>query len=408
MKKLRLGVIGLSGRGFSMMKGCISFVDSIEMTAVCDLYQDRVERAAEFLREKNGKEPFCTQDYRELLKRDDVDAIYIATAWESHIEISIAALRAGKAVGCEVGGAYSINDCYELVKAYEETGTPFMLMENCCYDKQELLATAMARAGKFGTLVHAEGAYAHDLRGEISNGNIKRHYRLRNYTNRNCDNYPTHDLGPIAKVLNINRGNQFLSLVSMSSKACGLEEYIEENKLYENDPTLKGRKFAQGDVVTTVIKCQNGETIILSLDTTLPRLYDRKFTLRGTKGMYSMTTQSVFLDGMNESAPDPRSAASNFEEEFLHPLWKNITPEQIERGHGGMDGFMFNAFADAILNGKEMPIDVYDAASWMCISCLSEQSIAKGGAPVAISDFTNGKWLLREPKDVLDLPKGNG
>lgn len=407
MKKLKLAVIGLGQRGFYTMRDCTLLFDNIEITAVCDLYEDRVERAINLADEKGKPKPFGTTDYKEILKRDDVEAVYIATAWESHISIAIDALRAGKITACEVGGAYSLNECYELVRAYEETKTPFMLMENCCYDKIELLGTAMTRAGKFGTIVHCDGSYSHDLRKEIAEGNIIRHYRLRNYTLRNCDNYPTHDLGPIAKVLNINRGNRMVSLVSMASKAVGLEEYIEEKKYYEKDPTLKGRKFAQGDVVTTIIKCQNGETITLTLDTTLPRNYDRTFTLKGTKGQISMTTNNVFLDGMPEWGPKAYNNLSEYEKEFLHPMWLNITEEDKKRGHGGMDGFMWEAFVDAALNGKEMPIDVYDAAAWMCISCLSAQSIEAGGAVQAIPDFTDGKWILREPKDVLELPKGN-
>ena len=408
MKKLKLAVIGLGQRGFFTMRDCTLYFDNIDITVVCDLYQDRVDRAIELSKEKTGRTPYGTRDYKEVLKRDDVDAVYVATSWESHIMIAIDSLRAGKITACEVGGAYSLEECFELVRTYEETKTPFMLMENACYSRIELLGTAMARAGKFGTIVHCDGSYSHDLREEISEGNIIRHYRLRNYTNRNCDNYPTHDLGPIAKLLNINRGNRMISLVSMASKACGLEEYIEEKKLYEKDPTLKGRKFKQGDVITTIIKCENGETITLTLDTTLPRRYDRTFTVKGTKGMISMTTRNIFLDGMDEARPEKLDNLADYEQEFLHPVWLNITEEDKKRGHGGIDGIMFEEFVKAALNGTEMPIDVYDAASWMCISCLTAQSIAAGGLVQSIPDFTNGKWLLREPKDVLDLPKGNG
>ena len=407
MRKLKLAVIGLGQRGYFTMRDCTLLLDSIEIVAVCDLYEDRVERAIELSKEKTGRTPYGTTDFREILKREDVEAVYISTSWESHIKIAIESLRAGKITACEVGGAYSINECYELIRAYEETKTPFMFMENACFSRIELLGTAMARAGKFGTIVHCDGSYSHDLREEISEGNIIRHYRLRNYTKRNCDNYPTHDLGPIAKLLNINRGNRMVSLVSMASKSCGLEEYIKEKKLYEKDPTLKDRRFAQGDVITTMIKCHNGETITLTLDTTLPRRYDRTFTVKGTKGMISMTTRNIFLDGMSEKRPEKLDNLADFEEEFLHPVWLNMTEEDKKSGHGGIDGIMFSTFVDAAINGKEMPIDVYDAAAWMCISALSEQSIAGGGTLQFIPDFTDGEWLLREPKDVLDLPKGN-
>ncbi len=413
MKKIKFGIIGLGHRGYSMLKDNIIHFDEFEFVALCDLYQDRMDNAEALIRERrpNAPEILKCDDYKKVIHSKNLDVVYVSSAWESHIEIAIYALRAGVAVICEVGGAYSIEECFELVKAYEETGTPFMLAENCCYDKSELLATAMARAGKFGKIVHCSGAYAHDLRNEITSGNIIRHYRLRNYTLRNCDNYPTHELGPIAKLLNINRGNRLVSLVSMASSAHGLDEYINKNKLWEKDPSLKDRKFAQGDIVTTIIKCANGETITLTLDTTLPRSYDRAFTIRGTEGYYTMSTNSVYFDGMPElwdpvqQVKDTLDNAKEYEAEFLPDVWKNITEEDKKRGHGGMDGILFKKFIKNFTEGNSMDIDVYDAAAWMCISCLSEKSIAEGGTVQQIPDFTSGKWIIREPKDVIDFSK---
>lgn len=413
MKKINFGIIGLGHRGYTMLEANLIHFDEFEFTALCDVYEDRIEKAEKLILEKrpeNG-EILKSTDYKKILKSKKLDVVYVSSAWESHIEIAIAALRAKIAVVCEVGGAYSLEECFALVRAYEETGTPFMFAENCCYNKSELLATSMARAGKFGKIVHCAGAYAHDLREEISYGNINRHYRLRNYTLRNCDNYPTHELGPIAKLLNINRGNKMVSLVSMASGAHGLEAYINKNKLWEKDPTLKDRKFKQGDIVTTIIKCAGGETITLTLDTTLPRSYDREFTIRGTEGYYSMTTNSVYFDGMPElwdpvqHVRDTIDNAKEYEADFLPDVWKNMTKEDIERGHGGMDGILFKKFIKNYTEGKPMDIDVYDAAAWMCISCLTEKSIAEGGAVQEIPDFTNGKWIIREPKDVFEFKK---
>ena len=413
MNRIKFGIIGLGHRGFSMLRDNLVHFDELEFVALCDVYEDRIEDAEKVIRENRPDAPeiFKSTDYKTIFKTQKLDAVYVSSAWESHIEVAIAALRAGIAVACEVGGAYTLEECFALVRAYEETGTPFMFAENCCYDKSELLATAMARAGKFGTIVHCSGAYAHDLRKEITHGNVNRHYRLRNYTNRNCDNYPTHDLGPIAKLLNINRGNRLVSLVSMASSAHGLEDYVKKNELEKIDPTLKDRRFKQGDIVTTIIKCAQGETITLTLDTTLPRSYDRAFTVRGTNGYYSMTTNSVYFDGMPElwspveHIKQTIDNAKEYEEEFLAAEWKNITEEDKKRGHGGMDGILFKKFIKNLQNGTPMDIDVYDAASWMCISCLSEKSIAEGGATQEIPDFTCGKWLIREPKDVVDFSK---
>lgn len=409
--KVRFGVIGVGARGYSMITDVILTFDDADVTAVCDLYSDRSERAASTVAEKRGHPVFATTDYREVLKRDDVDVIYVATYWETHIEVGIAAMEAGKTVGIEVGGAYTVEQLYKLVDTYERTGTPFMFMENCCFGEGELLATSMARAGKFGKIVHCKGAYAHDLRGEIANGNINRHYRLRNYMSRNCDNYPTHDLGPIAKLLNINRGNKMLTLVSVASRSDGLRQYIDENKLYEQDEALKNAEFKQGDIINTIITCAGGETILLTLDTTLPRYYTRDFTVRGTKGFYEQTPNIVLLDrGVDpchnsvKYYRDELDNAKEYYSEYLPAEWTDISDETKQLGHGGMDHILIRKFMDCFLNNEEMPIDVYDAASWMVITALSEKSISEGGAPQFIPDFTRGQWTMRKPKDVLKLP----
>lgn len=273
-----------------------------------------------------------------------------------------------------------------------------MMLENCCYGKRELMCLNMAQQGFFGQIVHMDGAYCHDLRGEISDGNIIRHYRLRNYINRNCENYPTHEIGPIARVLGINHGNRFLSVSSFSSKAAGLEQYIKDRP--EKYPDLQEQRFSQGDVVTTVLTCAGGQTVRLTLETTVPRFYTRQFSVHGTKGSYFEDNDSIFEDGNEAHLKDelrwkPQwGNAEQYEEKYLHPLWVEYIATGIKRGHGGMDWLVLTDFADSLLAGKPMPIDVYDMATWMAITALSEQSIAQGGAPVAFPDFTNGNWVL--------------
>ena len=409
MAKIRFGVVGYGQRGDGMTRGILLKFDEIEVVAVCDEYQDRTDKAKADVIAACGKEPYATTDYRELLARPEVDAVYVATSWETHIEVAIEAMKQGKAVALEVGGAYSIDELNELVRTWEQTRVPFMLMENCCYNKSELLATSAARHGLLGTIVHCDGSYRHDLRGEISQGNIIRHYRLRNYMLRNAENYPTHELGPIAKLLNINRGNRMLSLVSVASKSCGLEEYIANNEeLLEKDPSLRGVKFKQGDIVDTIITCAGGETITLTLDTTLPKYYSREFTVRGTKGLANQEAEMIAIEGecnIHEFWENCKNTEKY--SDYLADVWKNITPEQIDAGHGGMDYIEFVEFFKALRAGGEMPIDVYDAAAWMCITAISEASIAAGGHPQAIPDFTEGKWLLREARDVIELPNPN-
>jgi hypothetical protein len=284
-------------------------------------------------------------------------------------------------------------------------------MENCCFDRFELLCTSLVRAGKFGKVMYCHGAYAHELRNEILGGTVNRHYRLQNYRLRNCENYPTHELGPIAKILGINRGNKMLTLSSVATKPIGLE--LATNSSLNPDPSLKGEKFSQGDIVLTTITCAGGEVITMRLDTTLPRTYSREFTVRGTFGFATQDSNQIRFesDGSMHEIFDPAQitkaymdSAENYKE-YLPDIWKNITDKELELGHGGMDYLEFKAFFKAILNGEEMPIDVYDAAAWMAITPLSELSIAQGGAIQAIPDFTRGQWLYRPIKDVTQFPK---
>lgn len=398
MKNLKVGIIGLGNRGYWLMKDVILLMPGIKVTAVCDVYEDRNEKAAALTEELCGHRPALETDYKKLIARDDVDIVVITCAWEGHVQIAIEAMEAGKAVGMEVGGAYSIKQCWDLVDTYEKTKTPFMFLENCCYGRRELMALNMVQQGLFGDVVHCRGAYMHDLREEVSKGEENRHYRLRNYIHRNCENYPTHELGPIAKILQINHGNRMLSLTSMSSKASGLHEYIKD-RMPDNN-TLSHTTFAQGDVVNTMIKCAGGETILLTLNTTLPRFYSRDFTVCGTKGMYEEENDSVYLDKKYTLEEEMEwkkfwGNAKEYEEEYDHPIWKKFLNDGVHGGHGGMDWLVFEAFFDSIRNNTLCPIDVYDAASWMCITALSEESIALGGQPVAVPDFTNGAWTSR-------------
>ena len=406
MRQINFAVIGCGQRGQSMGY-LLSTIPDVYISAVCDPYKDKAEKLAESIKETHGYMPEIYTDSSKVLDAE-VDAVMISTAWEHHVPLAIAAMKKGLITLMEVGGAYSVQDCYDLVSTYEETQTPIMFLENCCYNKSELLATALVRNGLLGELVHCEGAYAHDCRDEIANGNRYRHYRLRNYLTRNAENYPTHELGPIAKILGINRGNRMMTLVSIASKAAGLEEFI--NSRDDVDESVKGKRFKQGDIVNTIITCANGETISLRLDTTLPRHYSRNLTVRGTKGLYEQDTNMVFFDGDKETFDtlkhyiDNINNAEKLEEKYLCEEWKKITPEDIEAGHGGMDAIMLNDIVRRIQKGDEFPIDVYDAASWMVITALSEASIASGGAVQQIPDFTRGEWIQRKNIDVLELP----
>lgn len=394
MKKVKVAFVGLGGRGKGLLQLVLEHMPIAQVSAVCDLYEDRVTEARQMVTEKQGSTPFATQDFRVLLERDDVDCIVSPSSWGAHSQIALECMRAGKPVGVEVGGAHSVEECFELVRTYEQTKTPVMLLENCCYGQEELTVLNMIKKGAFGEIVHCEGGYRHDLRDEVALGHVNRHYRLDQYLNRNGELYPTHELGPIAKYLNINRGNRMLTLTSMASKSAGIREWIRTRRGedFENAQAF----FAQGDVVTTCIKCAHGQTIVLTHDTSLPRPYSRANLVQGTKGIWSEEKHGIYLDGSAESYEWGESYRdiSEYYDAYLHPLWKNY---DAVGGHGGIDYLVLQAFFEAVRDHTPMPIDVYDMAAWMSITPLSEQSVAMGSMPVAIPDFTNGRWCRREP-----------
>lgn len=398
MKEIKIGFVGLGCRGSVLLKDVV-LAQGERVTAVCDVYEDRVKSAAKAVTDAGQPAPKEYLDYNELIADGEVNTVIIATSWEYHIPIAIAAMRAGKAAATEVGGAYSVNECYELVRAYEETKTPFMFLENCCFGRREMMVKNMVEQGLFGKIVHCSGGYMHDLRNEIAFGKENRHYRLDNYKKRNCENYPTHELGPIADILGINRGNRFLTLSSTASKSEGLKAYIAKKK--PDDKELAGTDFAQGDVVTTVIKCAGGETVTLTLNTTLPRFYSRGFTVLGTAGMYEEATDSVFLDRDEDIGREFSwrgsclGNAKEYEADYEHPVWKKYIEDGVTGTHDGMDWLEFKTFFDDLRAGNPMKLDVYDAASLMVVSALSEQSVALAGAPVAFPDFTGGKWMKK-------------
>ena len=403
MENLKLGFVGMGQRGMGLLENVLSQFPDVDVTAVCDVYADRTEDAVRRVQEARGYSPAGYTCHSDLIADENVDIVLISAAWEAHVAVAVEAMKAGKVTAMEVGGAYSVEDCWELVRTWEETRAPFMFLENCCYGKEELLATRMVRDGMLGEVVYCHGSYAHDLRDEICGGKANRHYRLRNYLARNCDNYPTHNLGPIARLLNINRGNRLVKLVSMASKSRGLKAYVQDK---EEFAFLRDREFAQGDVVTTMITCADGSLINLKLDTTLPRAYSREFTVSGTAGYFSEQERVVLTDEKGFDHNRGMKAFRDSMDDFmdLQPkIWKEVTPEALRAGHGGMDTLMLRSFFDAVREGKPMPIDVYDAASWMVITALSETSIAMGGQSMDIPDFTGGAWQHRPAEDVTDL-----
>lgn len=412
-ERIGIGIIGYGRRTPGILERFLQ-MDDVDIIALCDKVPERCNDAfARIERTKRKDTPIVTDDYKELLKMDNIDAIINTAGWGDHTQIVIDTMEAGKAIGYEVGGAYSIEECWDIVRTQERTKMHCMMLENCCYGRTEMAMLNMVRQGIFGKVVHCDGGYCHDLRRSmIYYHETAQQYRLANYMHRNADTYPTHQLGPIMKILDINRGNKLLSVSSVASCSAGLNDVAQRE--YPEYPHLHHYPFVHGDVVTTTIKCVNGETITLRLDTALPRAYSRRFEVHGTKGMYMEDGNMIFLDAEHaEFAERPKELYNNADayiEKYDHPLWQNMDKPDgdsakegmLNSGHGGTDYAVCRAFIDSVKYDLPTPIDVYDSVTMMCITVLSEESIAKGGAPVMVPDFTRGKYLTRKPLSLED------
>ena len=398
MEKVGIGIIGLGPRAETLLASLAAMTKEVNITAICDVKSDRVALLRKKILEAGFSAPAEYADYRELIADPAVDAVLIPTSWNSHLKIAEECLAHGKYAGIEVGGAASLDELWHLVHAAESTGVSCMMLENCCYGRNELMALNMARKGLFGELIHCECGYEHDL-SEMAWKEPGKERAVHNRL-RNGDLYPTHGLGPMAKILKINRGNRFMTISSTASKARG---FAAAAKAHGMDVV-----YNEGDMVISVIRCANGETIMLRHCISLPRPYSRDCRVQGTKGLWLEDTRGIFIEGISktEELIDPAgnpysehhwSKVDEFYEEYDHPIWKKFRANQVG-GHGGMDYLVLSAFVEAVQKRQPTPIDVYDVAAWMSVTALSEQSIALGGAVLPFPDFTNGKWIDRGPE----------
>ena len=396
-EKIKIGYIGLGRRGTGVLRQNLTDMQDIEISRICDLSVKRMEEACEIIKEKMGTTPIMSTDYHDILRDPEIDAVFIMTNWYGRPEIAMESMRAGKYTAFEVGCAENLDICYDLVKTYEETKTPVMMLENCCYGRREMMMLNIVKQGLFGEIVHCTGGYHHylpdcDLFKNWGEEEFE-HYRIGHYRTENKHNYPTHELGPISKVLCINRGNRYVSLASFGSKSVALKDFAARR--FGEESVEAKTEYKQSDVVTTVLNTSNGQTVMITLDTTLPRAYySRNFSIRGTHGMSSEECKSVYFVGMEEPVRD------NEEEMFAkydHPLHAEYVAKGVKEGHGGMDWLVCRAFIESVKAGTNTPIDVYDAATWLAIGPLSEKSLQNGSAVVEFPDFTDGKWECREP-----------
>ncbi|MBK8846247.1 MAG: Gfo/Idh/MocA family oxidoreductase [Bacteroidetes bacterium] len=409
--KLRIGVIGTGLRGQDHIELCLRRND-VDLVAICDIQQVMLDDTMKIFAIANKTKPrIFTGDkyaYRKMLEAKDIDAVIIATPWEWHYEMSIDAMNAGKHVGCEVIAATTLEEIRNLIEIQAQTGMQYSVLENVCYRRDVMAIMNMLRQGMFGELIHLQGGYQHDLREvKFNNGTqpygggaefnekgfSEAQWRTQHSLKRNGDLYPTHGIGPLAMMCDINRGNRFTSLVSYASKARGLHEHIV-NTGGESHPNA-GLKWMLGDVVTTMIKTEREETILLQHDTSLPRPYSLGFRVQGTRGLWMDVNKSIYLEGKTKEKHRWEDAKP-YLDEYDHPLWKKFAADAQGAGHGGMDFFVLHEFIEALRNKTAVPIDIYDAATWTAITPLSEESISKGGISVAFPDFTKGKYKVRQ------------
>ena len=371
-------------------------------------YKGTIRMAAEKLEESN-RTLYKTRRQEELGLK--------GKAWEWHVPMSVAAMKAGVPyVGVEVSAANTLEECWDLVNVSEATGSHLNIMENVCYRRDCMAALNMVRQGLFGEILHGGCGYEHDLRevkfndgthynyvpgsGDLRMGPTafaEAQWRTNHSVHRNGDIYPTHGIGPIAHCMDINRGNRFLSLSAMATQSRGLHKFIVDNG-GENHPLAKVN-FNLGDIVTSMIKCSNGQTIIVTHDTNSPRPYSLGFRVQGTEGLWMNDGDHVYVQG--KSKPHRWDDSDEWFKKYDHKLWASLESQAAEAGHGGMDYIMMYDLIDAIRNKKPAPMDCYDAAAWSAISGLSEMSIARGGALVDFPDFTRGQWIHRQPQFAL-------
>jgi predicted dehydrogenase len=391
----RIGFVGVGGRGMGMLRVALS-IEGVEVTAVCDIVKEKVERAQRLVEEAGQPKPqgfTGPEDYKRLAELKNLDAVYTATPIDLHTPIMLAALRAGKYGGTEMPACTEYDQASELVETSEKSGKPCMLMENYVYMRNVKMILVMNRLGMFGDLTHCECGYQHDARYAGFGPKGEMLWRaLGGKVNNNP--YPTHAIGPIAQWLNINRGNRFEYLVSMSSRALG-QNYYAAKKFGPDHPAAK-MKYAAGDVNTSLIQTHDGITVTLYYDTKNPRPPDWIYRIQGTKGIYSGTLNKIYLEDISPK-PHEWEAIDKYQEQYDHPLWKKFGAIAESSGHGGGDYICFRDFAEAIRNGSDTPIDVYDTATWSIITKLTSESVAGKSRPVDFPDYTNGKWQTRKP-----------
>jgi predicted dehydrogenase len=390
--QVRLGIIGVGGRGTSLLKDLLA-VENVEIKAICDLVPEKVARAQKAVTSAGQPEPVGLSkgewDFKNLTQLE-LDFVYIATPWNWHVPMALNAMKNGKHAAVEVPACTTLQECWDLVDTSEATRKHCVILENCCYGSNEMMVMGMVHDGLFGEITHGEAAYLHDLRSILTSSEGEGLWRRLPHMKRNGNLYPTHGLGPVAHYMDIHRGDRFDYMVSVSSAEASLSAYVKAN-FADGDPK-RAEKYICGDMNTSIIKTEKGRTILLQHDIVNPRPYSRLNSISGTKGAFADYPPRIFVDG---SKQEDWQSIDAFREKYEHPLWKT-TGEMARKtgGHGGMDYVMNYRLMDCLKRGLVPDINVYDAAAWSAPTPLSESSVAQNGAPQKFPDFTRGKWSM--------------
>lgn len=409
LEKVRIGFIGLGNRGPGAVKR-MSQISAVEIVALCDKDSKRVEKQQLVLEKANlpKARAFSGENgWKQMCESKDLDLIYICTPWSLHTPMAVYAMNQGKHAAIEVPAAKTIDECWQLVETSEKTKKHCMMLENTCYDFFEQMTLIMARNGVFGELIHAEGAYIHNLlEANFKISSYSDMWRLRENANRNGNIYPTHGLGPISQCLDINRGDNFDHLVAISSNDFQMGDMAKD--LAAKDPFYNefvGKPF-RGNMNTSIIKTQKGKTIMLQHDVTSTRPYSRIHLLSGTKGIAQKWPEPGKI-ALGESWMSEKEL-KEIEKKYTTPLVKHIGEiAKAIGGHGGMDFMMDWRLIDNLRNGLPLDQDVYDAAAWSSVAHASEMSVAKRGKTIDIPDFTRGAWRKNTPVSLTLEGGGN-
>jgi len=409
---IKAAFIGLGARGPGHLKN-FATLENTKVVALCDLYNDNVKREQNRLQSYNSNSSDVKlywgdeNKWKVMLKEVKPDIVFISTNWKNHAPMVIQSMKDGAHAFCEVPLAITTQEMWDIVNTSEKTQKHCMMMENVNYGREELMYLNMCRKGVIGQLLHAEAAYIHELRFQMfeeSRGTGS--WRTHHYANGKGNLYPTHGLGPVAQYMNIARkDDNFRSIVSYSTPSVGRQLYAAKN--FDNDHKWNKLNYQNGDLNTSIIKTNQGRTILVQWDETSPRPYTRHNLILGSKGaLAGFPTRIALEGGFDGISKDHHSwikgkDLKSLYEKYDHPLYKRLNSKTKKSGHGGMDGIMMYRIVECLKNGLPLDQNVYEGCFWSAVTPLSAKSIDEDGMPQQFPDFTRGMWRTTSPLKII-------